>query len=189
MSQLIIKYLLRLSLNHPRKVYAIMLFLVVTCTAMISLLSIDTDPENMLREDDPARTFQIYAAKGFEGELLEQVQVITAYRDHWVDVMMKEELNMIEETKSPFKMGLVTYIAFILIGLIPLTVYVWDYFQPINANRFLLTSIFTGIHLYGYWLYVYWFSKNLRYRNQNMERGSGNFNFRGYCCTGFLLCG
>ncbi len=89
---------------------------------------------------------EIYAAKGFEGELLEQVvEVITSDRDRWVDVMMKEELNMIEETKSPFKMGLVTYIAFILIGLIPLTVYVWDYFNPIEANRFLLTSIFTGL--------------------------------------------
>ncbi|GAB5400961.1 MAG: VIT1/CCC1 transporter family protein [Aureisphaera sp.] len=89
---------------------------------------------------------EIYAAKGFEGELLEQVvEVITADKDRWVDVMMKEELGMMEETKSPFKMGLVTYLAFISIGLIPLLTYVWDYFKPISGDRFLITSILTAI--------------------------------------------
>ncbi|MDC8005390.1 VIT1/CCC1 transporter family protein [Aureisphaera galaxeae] len=89
---------------------------------------------------------EIYAAKGFEGELLEQVvEVITADRDRWVDAMMKEELGMIEETKSPFKMGLVTYMAFLLIGLIPLLTYVWDYFYPISGDRFLITCVLAGI--------------------------------------------
>lgn len=89
---------------------------------------------------------EIYAAKGFEGELLEQVvAVITEDRDRWVDVMMKEELGMMEESKSPIKMGLVTYMAFLLVGLIPLSVYAWDYFQPISGNRFLITSILTAL--------------------------------------------
>ena len=58
--------------------------------------------------------------KALKAILLEQVvDTITADKDRWVDVMMKEELMMAEETKSPFKMGLVTYISFILIGLIP----------------------------------------------------------------------
>jgi len=54
---------------------------------------------------------EIYKGKGFDGALLEQVvDVITSDKDRWVDVMMKEELQMIEETKSQFKIGLVTYI-------------------------------------------------------------------------------
>ncbi|MEL6809912.1 MAG: VIT1/CCC1 transporter family protein [Bacteroidota bacterium] len=89
---------------------------------------------------------EIYREKGFEGELLEQVvAVITADRDRWVDVMMKEELQMVEETKSPFKMGAVTYMAFILIGLIPLLTYVWDFFWPISGNLFLIASCLTAV--------------------------------------------
>ena len=56
---------------------------------------------------------QIYRAKGFEGELLEQVvAVIVKDKERWVDVMMKEELEMIEDYRSPFKIGGVTYITF-----------------------------------------------------------------------------
>ncbi len=88
----------------------------------------------------------IYAAKGFEGELLEQVvEVITADKDRWVDVMMKEELEMIPENKSPFAMGAVTYMAFVLVGLVPLVIYVWDYIMGFEGNRFLVTCILTGV--------------------------------------------
>ena len=81
-----------------------------------------------LPEKERAEIREIYEAKGFEGELLEQVvEVICADRDRWVDVMMKEELEMQEETKSPFAMGAVTFVSFILVGLIPLLVYVYDY--------------------------------------------------------------
>jgi VIT1/CCC1 family predicted Fe2+/Mn2+ transporter len=87
----------------------------------------------------------IYRAKGFEGDLLEQiVTVITSDKDRWVDVMMKEELNMMEGTKSPLKMGAVTYFAFILIGIIPLLTYVWDYFFPLEANLFWIASSLTA---------------------------------------------
>jgi len=89
---------------------------------------------------------EIYRAKGFEGDLLEQVvAVITADKDRWVDVMMKEELHMMKESKSPLKMGAVTYFSFILIGLIPLLTYVWDFFNPIDGNLFLIASCLTAL--------------------------------------------
>ncbi len=88
---------------------------------------------------------EIYQKKGFSGQLLEDIiQTITSDKDRWVDVMMKEELEMVESKKSPIKMGLVTYISFILIGLIPLSVYVWDYFRPIVSSLFVWSSIFTA---------------------------------------------
>lgn len=89
---------------------------------------------------------EIYRAKGFEGELLEQVvKVITADKDRWVDIMMKEELEMSASSKSPFLIGLVTYISFIFIGLIPLLLYVFDYIWGFAGNLFVWTSVLTSL--------------------------------------------
>ncbi|NNL82193.1 MAG: hypothetical protein HKP28_02315 [Winogradskyella sp.] len=106
-----------------------------------------------LPEKEREEIEDIYKEKGFEGDLLKQVvDTITADKDRWVDVMMKEELLMSEETKSPFMMGLVTYMSFILIGIIPLLLYVWDYLFGFNANLFIWTCIFTsfGFILIGF---------------------------------------
>lgn len=100
---------------------------------------------------------EIYAAKGFEGDLLEKVvEVITSDKERWVNTMMKEELEMIEEDRSPFWIGATTYISFITIGLIPLITYVVDYFSPIGENLFLITSVLTalGFVIIG-WLKTY----------------------------------
>jgi len=87
----------------------------------------------------------IYTDKGFEGELLEQVvEVITADKDRWVDVMMKEELEIIPDPKSPFKIGLVTYISFILIGLIPLLSYLIN-IGGTTERLFLTACILTSV--------------------------------------------
>lgn len=89
---------------------------------------------------------EIYAAKGFEGELLEQVvDQITADKDRWVDVMMKEELEMAEETKSPIAMGAVTFVSFLILGFIPLIIYVIDYTVGTEADLFLYSSVMTFI--------------------------------------------
>ncbi|MBK6949112.1 MAG: VIT1/CCC1 transporter family protein [Haliscomenobacter sp.] len=89
---------------------------------------------------------EIYAAKGFEGELLEKVvDVICSDRDRWVDTMMKEELGMMKEERSSFKIGLVTFMAFLAVGLIPLLVYVWDFIAGFPGNLFLTASLLTAI--------------------------------------------
>lgn len=99
-----------------------------------------------LPEDEKEEIREIYRAKGFSGDLLEQVvQVITSDKHRWVNDMMKEELEMIDEDKSPVYIGAVTYVSFILIGLIPLIVYVVDFIHPIDQNLFLTSSILTGI--------------------------------------------
>ncbi len=87
----------------------------------------------------------IYAEKGFKGDLLEQVvDQICSNKDLWVAEMMKDELQMMEDNKSPFKIGLATLISFILVGFIPLLVYLIDFFSPINQHIFIYTSILTG---------------------------------------------
>lgn len=86
----------------------------------------------------------IYQKKGFKDPLLEQVvQVITADKDRWVAEMMKDELEMIKDDRSPFKIGLVTYISFILIGLIPLFTYVYQLIFEFNGDPFWATCLLT----------------------------------------------
>ena len=93
---------------------------------------------------------EIYRAKGFEGKLLEDVvAVITADRDRWVDTMMKEELEMMREQRSPFGIGAVTFVSFVTIGLIPLAVYVWDYTTGYNHSLFWSASLLTSLAFIG----------------------------------------
>lgn len=90
---------------------------------------------------------EIYRGKDFEGELLEKiVDVITADKKRWVDVMMKEELNMIKDAKPPLVSAIATFISFVLVGFIPLMTYVWEYISGSDIkDTFLATSVLTGI--------------------------------------------
>ncbi|MCC6907688.1 MAG: VIT1/CCC1 transporter family protein [Phycisphaerales bacterium] len=70
---------------------------------------------------------QLFAGKGFTGEQLDMVvDVITADPKRWVDTMLTEEHGLALEGVSPWRAGLMTFIAFVLIGFIPLLPYVFD---------------------------------------------------------------
>jgi VIT1/CCC1 family predicted Fe2+/Mn2+ transporter len=89
---------------------------------------------------------QIYREKGFEGPLLEEVvRVITADKDRWVDVMMTDELGMLKDGRSPLAIGGMTYLSFMLMGLIPLLSYTWDFLSPFPADLFVSSCVLTGI--------------------------------------------
>lgn len=99
-----------------------------------------------LPEVERSEIEDIYRAKGFKGDLLQKiVDHICSDRDLWVAEMMKDELGMMRDSKSPFKIGLATFISFILVGFIPLMVYLWNFFFPSEINTFLWTSILTGL--------------------------------------------
>lgn len=64
---------------------------------------------------------QIFAAKGFEGELLEQlVEVISQDREQWITTMLQEEHGVSPEQPSPMRAALVTFAAFVIVGAAPL---------------------------------------------------------------------
>jgi len=90
---------------------------------------------------------EIYKEKGFEGKLLEDVvEVITANKDRWVDVMMKDELGMIPDSKPPLAMAIMTFVSFGIVGFIPLSVYLGNYFLGYpSENLFMASCILTSV--------------------------------------------
>ncbi|WP_139307978.1 VIT1/CCC1 transporter family protein [Pontibacter flavimaris] len=102
-----------------------------------------------LRETEVEEIRDIYRKKGFEGELLEQVVgVITSNKDVWVDTMMKEELELSKDRKSPYQTAGMTFFSFLLIGFIPLAAYVFALlFNTSQDNLFLYACLLTGVAL------------------------------------------
>ena len=56
---------------------------------------------------------------------------------------------MIAEQKSPLTIGAVTYDAFLLVGLIPLSVYVYGYLAEFSGDLFFWACIFTALGFTG----------------------------------------
>ena len=102
-----------------------------------------------LRDKEVEEIREIYEAKGFEGDLLKQVvDVITSDDEVWVDTMMKEELEMIKDDRPPWKRGLVTFIAFNLVGFIPLSAYAFAGFIDASvSDLFVVSSFSTAVAL------------------------------------------
>jgi len=107
--------------------------------------SVEKEPE-LEREE----IRNIFKDKGFSGKQLEDaVEIITSDRKIWVDTMMKDELGIIEEQKSPLKGGFVTFFAFNLIGFIPLLSYLISYLiHAYKYQSFTISIILTSIALF-----------------------------------------
>ena len=94
---------------------------------------------------------EIYSRKGLTGEALDKmVEIVTSDKKLWVDTMMHEELGIIEdEETSPMKSSVVTFIAFIAAGFMPLFAYVFASLIPLfKEHLFLSASIITGLTLF-----------------------------------------
>lgn len=102
-----------------------------------------------LRETEVEEIRSIYRRKGFTGELLEQVvEVITSDKEVWVDTMMKEELELSKDHKSPYQTAGMTFGSFLLIGFIPLAAYVFALlFDTSKESLFLYACLLTGLAL------------------------------------------
>jgi VIT1/CCC1 family predicted Fe2+/Mn2+ transporter len=104
--------------------------------------------ENMV-EQEKQEIRDIYAKKGFEDELLEDiVSVIIKKRNVWVDTMMREELGLVEDKSKALDNALNTFIGFNIMGLIPLVPFIFLILVSsthITVYPFLYSIIFTAI--------------------------------------------
>lgn len=85
----------------------------------------------------------IFSQKGFSGELLEQiVEVITKDKRRWIDTMVQEEFGLPLTAPNPLVAAGMTYLAFLVVGLIPLIPFFW---AKNNLDlTFMLSCILTG---------------------------------------------
>jgi VIT1/CCC1 family predicted Fe2+/Mn2+ transporter len=102
----------------------------------------------------------IYAAKGFSGDLLEQVvQTITSNRDGWLATMMDEELHLQPvRTADIFRSAVVITIATLIGHLIPLLPFVWLHRTPalilaiaLSAVVLFGVGVYSAVTLVGDW--------------------------------------
>jgi len=64
---------------------------------------------------------EIFAQKGIEGEQLQQItDAITEHRMVWIDTMLAEEHGLCADGRQPLPAGLATFVAFLLVGALPL---------------------------------------------------------------------
>jgi predicted membrane protein (TIGR00267 family) len=102
----------------------------------------------------------IYATKGFSGELLDRVvETITANRDRWLETMMNEELRLqpVENSKI-FRSSAVIFVATLIGHLIPLLPFVWLDRTPalilaivLSALALFAVGVYSAVTLVGDW--------------------------------------
>jgi VIT1/CCC1 family predicted Fe2+/Mn2+ transporter len=69
----------------------------------------------------------LFAAKGFAGDDLDRVvAVLTSDEQRWVDTIMTEELGYGRDDADPLRAAAATFGAFLLVGSLPLAVFIYD---------------------------------------------------------------
>ena len=81
----------------------------------------------LIPEGEREEIRQIYAHKGFEGELLEQVvEVITSDEKVWVDTMLQVEHGLLLEGPEPGRAAWFTFVAFLIAGSVPILPFIFN---------------------------------------------------------------
>ncbi len=89
---------------------------------------------------------------GFKDRQLDEAEkVIVSQPKVWVKLMMNHEFNVIEENLNPWRGALYTFIAFVVVGLIPLCGYLlqWGMAWGKTESIFLWTSFATLAAFFG----------------------------------------
>ncbi len=90
---------------------------------------------------------QIFASKGFEGEDLDRaVAIVTANEERWVNAMLVDELGLPPDRRSAIKAALTTFVAFFVVGLLPLLAFAYGFLVPAQSGwLYALSTVMTAL--------------------------------------------
>ena len=94
---------------------------------------------------------QIMASQGFEDDDLERaVEIITADRSRWVEVMLKEEHGVPLVGPVAWKAATATFVAFLVIGMIPLLPFIVRLMGDSELPApYLVSTVMTGVAFFA----------------------------------------
>lgn len=109
---------------------------------------------------------EIFRQKGFEGEDLERaVEIITADATQWVNTMLTDEFGIALAGPDPIRAAITTFVAFVLVGFLPLLVFIAELFAPDTvANPYLWSTLITSAAFFGVGTAKSWFIEQPWYR-------------------------
>ena len=105
----------------------------------------------LIPEGEREEIRQIFAAKGLAGDELERVvAVITEDEGLWIETMLREEHGLPDDGRSAGRAGFSTFVAFMLVGAVPLVVYVADVIVPgLVPNPILWSALMTAMAFFA----------------------------------------
>lgn len=88
-----------------------------------------------------------FGTKGFTGSILDDAVGITTRNPKlWVNTLLLEKWGLLPPPHSPVTKAWVTFLAFVLVGSIPLSVYLFDFMaERQRTNQFEITCALTGL--------------------------------------------
>ena len=91
---------------------------------------------------------QLFRPKGLEGDLLEQVvDVLCRNPEVWVSTMIREEYGLSSVGLSPLRSAMTTFVAFLLVGMVPLIPYAMPGLEV--TTRFFTSLALAGVVFLG----------------------------------------
>lgn len=91
---------------------------------------------------------QLFRSKGLEGDLLEQVvDVLCRNPEVWVSTMIREEYGLSSVGLSPLRSAMTTFVAFLLVGMVPLIPYAMPGLEV--TTRFFTSLALAGVVFLG----------------------------------------
>ena len=105
----------------------------------------------LLPEGEREEIRQIFEKKGFSGDELDRiVSTICNDKERWIDTMIQEEHGLSLTGPSPWKAALATLLAFIVVGTIPLIIFLWNLLASApHPDPFIFSAWSTGFAFFS----------------------------------------